>query len=116
MATLVALTMCQSNDEVIDLVITPVSSTDDLSLITSLRLYLKPDACTADTASTVTVLTSANPAQITITAQTPTQINATAYIPAASLAEPYSRVWRVDAYSGATHRTAMYGPVTIIDL
>jgi hypothetical protein len=25
-------------------------------------------------------------------------------------------VWRVDAHSGTTHRTAMYGPVTVVDL
>lgn len=116
MATLVPLTMHQGNDEVIDLVITPIDPTDDLTLITSLRFYLKPDACTADTDTTVTVLTSAVPAQITITTQIPTQIDATVYVPAASLADPYPRVWRVDAYAGATHRTAMYGPVTIIDL
>lgn len=116
MATLVPLTMHQGNDEVIDLVITPVVSTDDLTLVTSLRFYLKPDVCTADTDAAVTVLTSAVPAQITITAQTATQINATVYVPAASLADPYPRVWRVDAYSGATHRTALYGPVTVIDL
>jgi hypothetical protein len=116
MPTLVPLTMCQGNDETIDLVITPVVPTDDLSLVTSLRFYLKPDACTVDTDTTVTVLTSAVPAQITITAQTATQIDATVYVPAASLVDPYPRVWRVDAYSGATHRTAMYGPVTVIDL
>jgi hypothetical protein len=72
--------------------------------------------CTGDTESTVTVLTSSNPAQITITAHTAAQIDATVYVPAASLADPYSRVWRVDAYSGTTHRTAMYGPVTVVDL
>lgn len=116
MATLVPLTMHQGNDEALDLVITPLAPTDDLSIVTSLRFYLKPDACTADTDATVTVLTSAVPAQITITAQTPTQIDATVYVPAASLADPYPRVWRADAYSGATHRTALYGPVTIIDL
>lgn len=116
MATLVPLTMSEDNDEVLDLVITPVVPTDDLSLVTVLKFYLKPDVCTADTDSTATVLTSAVPAQITITAHTAAQINATVYIPAASLADPYPRVWRVDAYSGTAHRTAMYGPVTVIDL
>lgn len=116
MATLVPLTMHEDNDEVLDLVITPVVSTDDLTLVTSLRFYLKPDACTSDTDTSTTVLTSAVPAQITITAQSATQIAATVYIPAASLADPYPRVWRVDAHSGTTHRTAMYGPVTVVDL
>jgi hypothetical protein len=116
MATLVPLTMHQSNDEVIDVVITPVVPTDDLSLVTSLRFYLKPDVCTSDTDAAVTVLTSAVPAQITITAQTAAQIDATVYVPSASLLDPYSRVWRIDAYSGTTHRTALYGPATVIDL
>lgn len=116
MATLVPLVMHEDNNEVLDLVITPVVPTDDLALVTALRFVLKPDACTDDTASTATVLTSAVPAQITITAQTSTQINATVYIPAAALADPYPRVWRVDAYAGTAHRTAMYGPVTVVDL
>lgn len=116
MATQVPLTLHQGNDEVLDLVITPVVVGDDLSLITELRVYLKPDVCTLDTDLTVTVLRSSVPAQITITAQTPAQILATAYIPASALVDPYSRVWRVDAYAGTTHRTAMYGPVTVIDL
>lgn len=116
MATQLPLTLHQANDEVIDLVITPVVATDDLSLITELRFYLKPDVCVTDTDSTVTVLTSSVPAQITITAQSSTQILATVYIPASALVEPYSRVWRVDAYAGLAKRTAMYGPVTVIDL
>lgn len=116
MATLVPLTMHEDNDEVIDLVITPVVSTDDLSLVTALKFYLKPDVCTADTDTATTVLTSAVPAQITITAQTAARIDATVYVPAAALADPYTRTWRVDAYVGTTHRTAMYGPVTVVDL
>lgn len=116
MATLIALTLCQGNDEIVDVVITPVTSGDDLSLVTLLTFWLKPDTCTLDTDASVTTLTSAVPAQITITAQTSTQIDATIYVPAASLADPYPRVWRVDAHVGATHRTAVYGPVTIVDL
>jgi len=116
MATLVPLTMHEDNDEVLDLVITPVVPTDDLTLVTALRFVMKPDACTADTASTATVLTSAVPAQITITAQAATRIDATVHVPAAALADPYPRVWRVDAYVGTAHRTAMYGPVTVVDL
>lgn len=108
--------MRQSNDEVLDVVITPVVPTDDLSLVTELVFYLKPDACTPDTDAAVTVLSSSDPAQITITAQSATEIDATVYIPAASLAEPYSRVWRIDAWSGTTVRTALYGPVVVIDL
>lgn len=116
MAARVPLTMCQGNDEIIDVAITPVALADDLSLITSLKFYLKPDACTSDADTSVTVLTSAIPTQIVITHQTSMEIDATVYVPAASLADPYSRVWRIDAYAGTAHRTAMYGPVTIIDM
>lgn len=116
MATLVPLVLRQKNDEVLDIMVTAITPTDDLSLITSLRFYLKPDECTEDTDATVTVLTSDVPAQITITTQTPTEIDATIYVPAAALAKPYPRVWRLDAHSGTTHRTAMYGPVTIVKL
>lgn len=116
MATQTPLTLHQSNDEAIDLVITPVVTTDDLSLVTQLRFYLKPDQCTTDTDSTVTLLTSADPAQITITAQSATQVAATVYVPASALVEPYGRWWRVDVYVGTTKRTAMYGPVAVVDL
>lgn len=116
MATRIALILHQGNDEIINVVVTPAASGDDLSLVDLLTFRLKPDACTSDTDASVTTLTSAAPAQITITAQTSTQIDATIYVPAASLADPYPRVWRVDAHVGATHRTAVYGPVTIVDL
>lgn len=116
MATQIDLTLHQSNDEIIDLVITPAVSTDDLSLVTELIFYLKPDQCTADTDSAVTVLTSTDDDQIDITAQSATQIAATVYVPASALAEPYGRWWRVDAYVGTTKRTAMYGSVTVVDL
>jgi hypothetical protein len=44
------------------------------------------------------------------------QITAEAYIPATALADPYNRWWRVDAFIGVTYRTALYGPVTVLDL
>lgn len=116
MAAVVPLTFRQGNDEIVDLVITPATVGDDLSLVTSLVFILKPDPCTADTATTATRLTSAIPAQITVTAQSTAQISATVYIPASALIDPYRRFWRVDAYVGLTHRTALYGPVTVVDL
>lgn len=116
MATQVPLTLHQANDEVIDVVVTPVVSTDDLSLVSQLRVLLKSGRCIADTDSSVVTLTSAAPSQITITAQTATRIDATVYVPGSALVEPYERWWRLDAYVGATHRTAMYGPVTVVDL
>jgi hypothetical protein len=116
MAANVPLTFHQGNDEVINMVVTPVVSTDDLSLVTQLVVVIKPDQCTADSDSTVLTLSSADPTEIVITTQTAAQIVATAYVPAAYLAVPYSRWWRLDAYVGTAVRTAMYGAVTLIDL
>lgn len=116
MSTELPLTLHQSNDEIINLTITTTDLNQDLSTVTQLRFYLKPDPCTADTDSSVTILTSSVPAQVTITAQSATQILATVYIPASVLVDPYSRWWRIDAYVGTTKRTAQYGPVAVIDL
>lgn len=116
MSALVPLTLHQGNAETVAITITRSDPTDDLTLITSLRLVLKPDQCTTDTATTAVVLTTANPAQMVITSQAAAQITAEAYIPATALTDPYSRWWRVDAYIGLTYRTAIYGPVTVLDL
>lgn len=116
MPALVPITLSQGNAETVTVTVTRTVATDDLTLVTSLRLVMKPDRCTADNASTSLTLSTANPAQMVITSQTASQIVARAYIPAAALAEPYSRWWRVDAGIGAAYRTALYGPVTVIDL
>lgn len=116
MPSLVPLTLRQSNDEVISMVITPLDPLDDLSLVTSLVVVIKPDRCTADTDSTALTLTTANPSQVVITTQTSAIIEATAYVSAAALLAPYDRWWRVDAYVGTAKRTAMYGPITVVDL
>ena len=116
MATELPLTLYQGNDEIINLTITTTDINENLSTVTQLRFYLKPDPCTADTDTSVTILTSSVAAQITITAQSATQILATVYIPATVLVDPYDRWWRIDAYVGTTHHTAQYGPVTVVDL
>jgi hypothetical protein len=116
MSTLQPITLRQGNTETVGIVITPETPGDDLTLITSLRLVMKPDQCTVDTSTTALVLTTANPAQMVITSQAAAQITAEAYIPATALAEPYNRWWRVDAFIGVTYRTALYGPVTVLDL
>lgn len=113
MSTQVALTLHEGNDEALDLVVT-ADDGSDLSLITSLELVLKADTCDPDTDGLV--LSSTVPAEIDILTQTEGTLTATAYIPAAALAEPYGRVWRLDALTGALRRTVMYGPVTVIDL
>lgn len=116
MSALAPITLHQGNAETISISITRSDSTDDLTLITSLRLVMKPDRCTSDASTTATVLTTANPAQMVIVSQTAALITAEAYIPASALVDPYNRWWHVDAFVGLLYRTALYGPVTVIDL
>jgi hypothetical protein len=61
------------------------------------------------------VLTSANPAQITITAQTSALVTASVFLPPVT-SDPYPRWWRCDAHVGVAYRTALYGPVNVVDL
>lgn len=117
MATQVALTLHEANDETLSLEITPVDSDDDLSTITTLELYLKPQNCASDLDPLVLVLTSADPNEIVINTQTTALIEAEAFIPATALLDPYDRFWRLDALNaGGDRRTAMYGPVDVINL
>lgn len=116
MPALVPITLHQANAETVTFTITRTVATDDLTLVTSLKLILKQSPCTADTDSTSLTLSSTNPTQIVISSQTTSQITARAYIPATSLVDPYERWWRVDAYIGTSYRTAIYGPVTVVDL
>jgi hypothetical protein len=116
MPSLVPLTLRQSNDETVHVTIVPDDPSESLVPVTLLMFYLKDDVCTSDIATSTLKLTSANPAQINITTHTATQIICDVYIPASSLATPYPRVWRIDAYIGTSHRTAVYGPVALIDL
>lgn len=116
MAQLAPITLHEGNDEVLVLTIDRVDPSDDLSTVTSLELYLKVDSCARDADVTTVLLTSAQVSQIDVVTQTAAQITATAYIPAGALVGAYDRWWRVDALSPGTRRTALYGPVTVIDL
>lgn len=116
MATEMALTLHQNNDETIDVEITSDSLSGDLSLVTRLEVVIKPSACDVDDSAYATTLSTDVPTQIAITAQTATQIDATIYIPATALAEPYNRWWRMDAFVGANVRTALYGRAIVVDL
>lgn len=116
MPSLVPLTLRQSNDETVRVTIVPDDPSESLTPVTSLVFYLKDGVCASDSDTNTLVRTSASPTQISITTHTATQIIADVYIPALSLANPYPRAWRIDAYIGTSHRTAMYGPVTLIDL
>lgn len=117
MATQVSLTLHENNDETISLEITPVDSDDDLTTITSLELYLKPQNCASDSDPLVLVLTSADPSEIVINTQTASLIEAEAFIPGSALLDPYDRFWRLDALNATgQRRTALYGPVDVVNL
>lgn len=116
MAVEAAITLRQSNDETLELTITPQQTGASLAAVTELRLYLKDDACTSDAAAGVLVLSSTDPAELLVTYFSATEIRAEAYIPASALAQPYDRWWRLDALAGTDVRTALYGPVTLVDL
>ncbi len=111
MATKVPLVMHEDNDETVDITLTGAVG-EDLTDVTGLEMVLKATGCDDDDV----VLSSAVPSQILITLQTATTIVAEAYVPAAALADPYPRVWRLDALTGVLRRTAVYGPVTVVDL
>lgn len=115
-ATRVPLTLHQHNAETLHLTIARVDPADDLTTITALELLIKPQACTPDDDAEVVRLSTGDPAQITITDQTAAQVTATAHIPASVLAQGWERWWRLDALVGAERRTALYGPVTVINL
>lgn len=111
------ITLREGNDETLRMTIVPDDPTEDLTAVTSIEVYLKTERCTSDTDPSTLKLTSANPAQVQITSQTMTQIVALAHIPGTALTPPYGRFWRADGLgSGGARRTAMFGPVTVVDL
>ena len=111
------ITLREGNDESLRLTITPDDPGEDLTAIALVEVYLKTDRCVSDTDPTTVKLSSSDPTQVQITSQTTTQLVAVAHIPGTDLTPPYGRFWRVDGVgaSGA-RRTAMYGPVTVVDL
>ncbi len=116
MATLRPITLHEDNDETLLLTITPDDPAEDLTGVTSLELFLKPDNCTEDTAAGVLALSTADATEMIITGQTATQITAEAYIPASALSTPAGRFWHVDGLNATKRRTAMYGPVSVVNL
>lgn len=116
MATRDPITLHQGNDETVLITITPDVTGDDLTAVTAVELYLKIDACDGDDATTTVKLDSGSATELVITAQSATEITAEAYIPASALSSAYPRFYRVDGLVGAARRTAVYGPVKVIDL
>jgi hypothetical protein len=113
----VDIVLHEDNDEILGLAVTPVDEDEDLTDITTLELYLKPQSCTSDEDPLVLVLTSADTSEINITTQSAVLIAADAFIPASALASPYDRFWRLDALNAAgDRRTAMYGEATVVNL
>lgn len=117
MATEVKLILHEENDETVLMNITSDDLADDLTDVVLLEFYLKTDSCVPDSDPLTLLLTSADANEVDILTQTMDLITAEAYIPASALLEPYDRFWRVDAItSGGLRRTAMYGPVSVVDL
>jgi hypothetical protein len=116
MPSLVPLTLRQLNDEIVRVTIVPDDPSESLLPVTLLMFYMKSNACVADSDSSVLLLTSVDPAQIHINTHTASQMIVDVNVPSSALIAPYPRVWRIDAHIGASHRTAVYGPVTLIDL
>lgn len=116
MASEVSIVLHEDNDETLLLTIVPTTSDGDLSGVTEIQVLLKPSSCTSDSDPTVLVLSSTDPAEVQVTSFSATEIIARAFIPASALALPYDRWWRADALAGTARRTAMYGPVTMVDL
>lgn len=109
------ITLHEGNDETVAVTVTAADAGDDLDAVTALEWVLKDDPC-ADDADAL-VLTTADPTEITITAQDSTTITAEVYVPASALTEPYPRHYRLDTIStGDVRRTALYGVVTVVDL
>jgi hypothetical protein len=116
MPTNTPLTLRQANDEILWLYITPDDPLENMMLITSLSMFIKDSPCMGDGDPSTTILTTSNPAQLTIMGQTALLITVRAIISSAILAAPHPLWWRIDAYVGSAHRTAMYGPITVVDL
>jgi hypothetical protein len=117
MADLRPITLRENNDETLRMTIVPCDPTEDLTAVTSLEVLLKTSRCTSDTDPSTLLLSSSVPAEVQITSQTAAQIIALAHIPGTALTPPYERFWRVDGLgSSGARRTAMFGPVTVVDL
>lgn len=112
MAARVELVVYENNDETIDLAVTTVDG-DPYDLTgANLELLIKP-ADTPDDGPGVVVL-STGTGEITITDAAGGA--ATAEVSRTALADPGTRVWRVDVVRPGSRRTAMYGPLHVVNL
>lgn len=107
------LEVYERNDEVVDLAITFDGAAYNLAG-KSIEMYLKPTKGTADNDLAV-VLLSTSTGDIVVSG-TPTDGTAEAHIPASDLSTVGSRWYRVDVIDAGKRRTALYGPLRIIDI
>jgi hypothetical protein len=107
------ITLDEGRDNTVLLTINRVDPADDLSTA-GVRFVLKDSDCDPDSAGLV--LTSANPAQITILTQGPAQITAAAFVPASSVQGAYTRFYLAEITSGAVGRPAMSGLASVNNL
>lgn len=114
MATRTALEFREGNDELVDVVVVPDTG-GTLAGVTGLEFVLKLDPCRDDDDPSTVVLSTAA-ASIVITSQTAARVDATVTVPASALDGAWNRFFRLDALAGPLRRTAIYGPVTVVDL
>ena len=111
------VTLYEGDTQTVVATITPETAGDDLTGATAVTATIKDTPCAADTAASAVTLSSADPAQIVITAHTAATIVAEIVIPATVTSPPYERWWRLDVWFGPTiKRTAAYGPVAVVDV
>lgn len=107
------LEVYQSNDEVVDIQVFFEGLPYDLTG-KSMEMFLKPTKGTPDADLAVVKLTSV--ASEIIISGTPSDGTAVAHIPAVNLANVGTRWYRVDVIDAGKRRTALYGPLRIIDI
>lgn len=112
MAADVGLELNQGNDETIELTLTSNGDPLDLGTATDIELRIKARAGTDDEDASVILLTVGDGLTITDAADGVL----VADIPAAALATPGARWWRIDATVAGRRRTAMSGPLWVKDM
>lgn len=111
MSNWVNLVLHEDSDEVIvaELTALPGSSLLDIE---ALEFVMKQGACAPDSDPySLTLSTTAG--GVSIVAQSSGSLTAEIAVPAAALADPYERAWRLDALTGTSRRTALHGYITV---
>jgi hypothetical protein len=110
--TVKALKMFENNDETLNLTITVAGTPYNIAAST-VEMYIKPDAATADDDEAVVLLSTMDSA-VTITSGVLGA--ATVRVPRTSVPAAGLHWYRVDIVDVLGRRTALYGPLTIVDL